>query len=528
MPPDSASLIEECTNGTTKAGLYLSRLGLEQEFKNPNRPGRPNFKSVPELQGFWVATNLEIKAIAALYQSRKAIREALRNRLICLDEISRDCLNSYGQQIWNNGEEADFVLSVDTTTAPSKIKGHAQVAEDKYLRHLIYEHPSDERKIRLQVSAWIIQRACRKAEDDRREGKTAQKAYGKVSNKSSSFVQAASVNRSKRTRSTSLSYDSFDELNDNYSADPAVRSKHTGHSNTVDQSQRRSSRKDHDIQHTPAKRRKKQIVAVVIPPRRSQDIEATGTASRKRKRGELLYNRNTAIRSIRGKKEDIPRETPQTPNSRRTTRGHTRTKAGGERPSKFGAEGNRERLVRQLDDDRDALGEELHDLLLPHNPGCHYLADIKRTTGLIDSIALNDAEGIQKALGNAHEKHKIALDRWLGCVKTLVEFREITSLEGDEVVIEARFPSLTLGIKKKARFLRNKKRREILSWFKKDKFKIFDFSQEVASILLKMTSWGGLDMDPEELLDDMIPFTTRLLEWFRAVPSNSTTGVIKP
>jgi hypothetical protein len=146
MPPDSASLIEECTNGTTKAGLYLSRLGLEQEFKNPNRPGRPNFKSVPELQDFWVATNLEIKAIAALYQSRKAIREALRNRLICLDEISRDCLNSYGRQIWNNGEEADFVLSVDATTAPSKIKGHAQVAEDKYLRHLIYEHPSDERK----------------------------------------------------------------------------------------------------------------------------------------------------------------------------------------------------------------------------------------------------------------------------------------------------------------------------------------------------------------------------------------------
>jgi hypothetical protein len=184
--------------------------------------------------------------------------------------------------------------------------------------------------------------------------------------------------------------------------------------------------------------------------------------------------------------------------------------------------------VCQLDNDRDALGEQLHDLLLPHNPGCHDLADIKRTTGLIDTIALNDAEGIQKALGNAHEKHKIALDRWLGCVKTLVEFREITSLKGDEVVIEARFRSLTLGIKKKARFLRNKKRREILSWFKQNKFKILDFSQEVASILLKMTSWGGLDMDPEELLDDMIPFTTRLLEWFRAVPSNSTTGFIKP
>ena len=139
------SLIKECTNGTTKAGLYLSRLGLEKEIKNPNKPGKPKF-SIPELDDLWGATNLKANAIAATYNSRKAIREALRRRDICLDEIARDCLVGYGPKIWNNGREVYFVLSLDTTTTPSKIKGHAQVAEDKYLRHLIYEHPSDARK----------------------------------------------------------------------------------------------------------------------------------------------------------------------------------------------------------------------------------------------------------------------------------------------------------------------------------------------------------------------------------------------
>lgn len=146
MPSDAASLIEECTNGSTKAALYLSRLGLEKSFKHPNRPGRPDFKPVPALRKFWYATRGEVNAIATRYESRKAIRDALRLRHICLDEIARDCLKDYGQRIWHNGVEASFVLSVDATTTLSKIKGHAQALEDKYQRHLIYEHPSDERK----------------------------------------------------------------------------------------------------------------------------------------------------------------------------------------------------------------------------------------------------------------------------------------------------------------------------------------------------------------------------------------------
>jgi hypothetical protein len=282
------------------------------------------------------------------------------------------------------------------------------------------------------------------------------------------------------------------------------------------------------MQHNPAKRRKNHSVAVVIPARKPWNIKATEVSSRRSRRIEPLDKRDTVLRSAREKIKEEPRVTPELPMTCGTMPRRMEVRKFGERAVQGVADADLELLVRQIDHYRDDLGTQLLDLLSPHNPGCYNLADIKRTTELIDTIALNDADGLQRVLGDAYHEHKIALDRWLGCVKTLVEFREITSLEGDEVVIEARFPNLTLDIKKKARFLRNKKRREILIWFEKDEFKIFDFSQEVASILLKMTSWGGLDMDPEELLDDMIPFTTRLLEWFRAVPSNSTTGVKKP
>ncbi|KAL1801503.1 hypothetical protein ACET3X_001845 [Alternaria dauci] len=526
MTPEAPSLIEECTNGTTKAGLYLSRLGLEKNFKDPNKPGKPNFKSVPEINKLWLATQQKANEIAKLYPSRKAIREALRRRDICLDDIARDCLETYGHKIWTNGREAPSVLSLDTTTTPSKIKGHAQVAEDKYLRHLIYEHPGDERKIRLLVSAWIIQRACRKAEDDRREGKTSRKEVAKSSTDFSGFIDAVRVKPTKRnsgTWSSSNSSSSFDELNI-YEARvrPAVGSRNAANVDNARRTQPQTSRKTRDVQYTSVKRRKKMAVAVVIPARKPRPAAPTEISSRTHTGSELLGKRKTVPRSTQSKEKGLAREALHSTTPLRTTSHRTRTATRGQRVVQSSADKNMESLVAQLKDDRDDLSIELQDLLSTQNPGCHNLADIKRTIGLIDTIALNDAQGLQKTFGDSYDKHKIALDRWLGCIKTLVEFREITGLTGDEDSIKASFPKLLLDVKNEARPLRQRKRQEIVKWFKKPasgelEFTMAGFSEDVASILLEMISRDGFDMKLEELHDIMVPFTTRLIEWFGVV-----------
>ncbi|KAI4661044.1 uncharacterized protein J4E79_005612 [Alternaria viburni] len=157
MPPDddSLSLIEECTKGGIHAVVYLSRLGLINLAKDPGKSGIPDFKSVPDVQRFWDSTKPIVESIATRYKTRNAIRDALRDRRICLEEISRDCLEQFGHHVWNNGVKGPFVTRVDTPSRvskkfevndtfrvqkSSKVKTRTKIAESTYPRHLIYEN----------------------------------------------------------------------------------------------------------------------------------------------------------------------------------------------------------------------------------------------------------------------------------------------------------------------------------------------------------------------------------------------------
>ncbi|KAI4684439.1 uncharacterized protein J4E84_006429 [Alternaria hordeiaustralica] len=161
MPPDddSLSLMEECTKGGIHAVVYLSRLGLLNLAKDPRKCGKPDFKSVPEVQRFWDSTKPIVESIATQYKTRNAIRNALRDRHICLEEISRDCVDKFGQQVWNDGVEKSFVTRIDTPDRVSKnhkakdtfrvqkstkVKARVKIAQSTYPRHLIYEDRSDQ------------------------------------------------------------------------------------------------------------------------------------------------------------------------------------------------------------------------------------------------------------------------------------------------------------------------------------------------------------------------------------------------
>jgi hypothetical protein len=106
-------------------------------------------------------------------------------------------------------------------------------------------------------------------------------------------------------------------------------------------------------------------------------------------------------------------------------------------------------------------------------------------------------------------------------MRTLVDFREATGLEGDGPTLLAGFKNLPSEKKKKAQRPYSETYREILRWYEKNGFTIAAFSEEIGSMLLEMASFAPLGMELEDILVDLVPLTTSLVECFGATPPSS-------
>jgi hypothetical protein len=386
-------------------------------------------------------------------------------------------------------------------------------------------------RIRLHVLGYIIQRACRKAEDDRREREGLQDApptdestesTEEIAHKDdftapSSFVEAVHVSPSGCARNTTLESDtSLDELSPEYVASSSKGSDDQRHTKAPN-SQSRKLGPSPVTQYSSAYRRNMPRVSVVIRSRKRADARATILTSSKRKRGESSGKSSTVLQSSWRNNGDMSGRGPQAVDPWRTTvYRKTSVKAPGA-SLESGTSLNTDLVAGQLLRDQVSLGIQLPKLLEPHSPGCNDIADMKETIELIETIALNDARRLRKVLGDSHNDCKTSLDRWLACMRAHVNFREATDLQGDKAAISAGFENLS-SKKKKARGPCQEMYREILAWCSKDGFTIAAFSKEVGSILLEMASFGLLEMKLEELLEDLIPFTTSLVEFFGAIP----------
>jgi hypothetical protein len=380
------------------------------------------------------------------------------------------------------------------------------------------------------VFGYIIQRACRKAEDDRRERKGLQNAPTDESTPSadgiahmgdftapSSFVEAVRVSPFARARNTTLASDtSLDELNPEYVAGSSKGSNDQRHTKEP-KSPSRKLGPSPVTQHSSAYRRNKPRVSVVIRSRKRADTRAAILATSKRKRGESSGKSSTVLQSSQSNNDDMLGRGPQAVDPCRTNVHRKRSVKAPGASLESSTSLNPDLVAGQLLRDQVTLGIQLPKLLELHSPGCNDIADTKETIELIETIALNDAKRLREALGNNHNNYKTSLDRWLACMRAHVNFREATDLQGDKAAISAGFDTLS-SKKKKARGPCQEMYREILAWCDKDGFTIAAFSKEVGSILLKMASFGLWDMKLEELLEDLIPFTTNLVECFGAIP----------
>jgi len=350
-------------------------------------------------------------------------------------------------------------------------------------------------RIRLNVFGYIIQRACRKAEDDRREGKASKAApETKEPTPPTSFMDAVRVGNSRRTRSMSPSPDtSIDELARFSPTGVSNNSKSKEYPN-VPASKARSLRNSSSTQQDVSQTRVTHGVSVVIPPKRRAGTGITASENSKRKQSRSQVGSNPGKAS----ESSVKDRANLTENC----------------------------VDAQFLHDRGELGIQLLDLLKPQNPGRQEVAEMQKVVGHIDMMAVKYREELREGLESSkYEKYKGALEKWLACMRTLVEYREATGLSGDGQAILTGFKALPVE-KKKAGRPYFTKFQEIREWRECDGTTLSVFCQEVGSILLKMASFPTLGMESElgmkldELLVGLIPFTTRLMECFLATPPN--------
>lgn len=371
-------------------------------------------------------------------------------------------------------------------------------------------------RIRLNVFGYIIQRACRKAEDDRREGKAFQNApETDEPTPPTSFTDVVRVVNSRCIRGMSPSSDSStDELSLDPPTGVSKSSKPKEHPNTQ-ASKTRLLRKPSSIQQQITQTSPRHGVSVVIPPKGRAATGITALENSKRKQSGSRVGSSTTIRSTQNHDKGASRRGPQVSNPSRTTM-HQMISAKVAKSSVKGRANLTENSTEsQLLHDRSELGIQLLILLECPNPGRQEIAKLQKFVGHIDMMAVKYFDELRKALGNEYDKYQRALGRWIACMRTLVGFRETNGLSGDGPSMLAGFR--TLPPEKKARRPYLEIGQEIFKW-QRDGMTLPVFCEEVGTILLEMASFAPLGMELEELLVDLTPFTAGLVECFLPTP----------
>ena len=124
---EKADLLQECTEYKSQTRTYIRLLGFRQLSLSKCESGSQRFSGI--VQELNEATKEEVNALAAGYESRKEVQEAVRNHILS-PQITEPFLEQYGSSIWNNGESEPYVTRCD----------------EFYPRHLVFENAADQER----------------------------------------------------------------------------------------------------------------------------------------------------------------------------------------------------------------------------------------------------------------------------------------------------------------------------------------------------------------------------------------------
>lgn len=500
-----AAVVKESTDARTNTHLYVSRLGLSglNENKHPLKSGKPVF-SAPVLQSFWNETEARVKELAHSYGSRKGMQEALGVRPTPATDIVEGILNIFGSQIWNQGGcSVPFIAELDEKHYPEHLVYQDQQHKEKYvyplwtfkgLRTNIL--PS---RIRLHVLGWILQRACRRAEDSRRTLTVGKRQKRRRKSLRKSFSEIIRIR-------TPYPSDSEDELAARTSS-PEIMLVHRR--DTAQAARASKSTPSTSTVSCPPGSSIRKATAVMIPGPGSKENRVTVSAveKRRKKTAEKGITLGNAMQT-QGQKRGLARKTQPVPDADGAT--HSRSSIQ-QAPSASNAVSNTEdsRLKR----DRQDLASGVF-LLKDSKPGEYELTKLDQVISLIKTIIQKDAPQIRAACGTEYERYRGALDKWLGCSQVKSEFCAATGYKGDGSRKEDYLSRLEPETRKRLRQTVFFKAEEIDEWSQDSALTSTQFATEVASILLTMTDWRGLGMRLEDLAGDLRTFNMLLSDWF--------------
>ena len=168
---------------------------------------------------------------------------------------------------------------------------------------------------------------------------------------------------------------------------------------------------------------------------------------------------------------------------------------------------------RRFDNESLQLTMILLDLLESPETELPDTATLKDAMQYMNRITGNDSSKLRSMFGDSFERYQESLNRWLECVNAFVQFRQITNFEGEKSMWAAFFQRLAPEEKKKSRRAYLCTRSVIYKWLHEPDFAMDKVYQDVAHILLNITSWENM-MGLEEMQRLCTTFNERFLEWF--------------
>lgn len=201
---------------------------------------------------------------------------------------------------------------------------------------------------------------------------------------------------------------------------------------------------------------------------------------------------------------DPPREPepPTEPQARTEPQAHTEPQA---------------RLTEPFEDpvvDDDFLVSVLIDLLDLCEPERQDVASMQETVVFFQSMVERDEAKLRDVFGDSFDQYQTTFNKWLECIKAVIQFRTMTGAEGDRTMRDEYLAQMPPEERVIANRIAYNGRKAVRRWFGEQGFSFTRISHDIALASYNVGRWDHFPF--EYLAERWLKFNERLFLWFGA------------